>query len=113
MIEEAPIYPGCEGLDNSARKNCMSTKLKQFVVNNFDSDLASSLGLTGNQKITIYFKISQTGQIIDIRAKAVDPKLEEEATRVTKLLPKLKPGIQQGKAVIVPYSLPIRFATKQ
>ena len=113
LIEEAPIYPGCEGLNNDARKNCMSTKLKQFVANNFDSELASSIGLTGNQKITIYFKISETGQIIDISAKAVDPKLEEEAKRITKLLPRLKPGIQQGKPVIVPYALPVRFKSSK
>ena len=113
VIEQAPIYPGCEGLDNTARKSCMSRKMQQFVAANFDQTIASDLGFTGNQKISIYFKISKTGQIIDIRAKAVDPKLEQEAVRVTKMLPKLKPGIQQGKPVIVPFSVPIRFKAKQ
>ena len=65
------------------------------------------------KKISIYFKISKTGQIIDIRAEAEDPKLEQEAVRVAKMLPKLKPGIQQGKPVIVPFSVPIRFKAKQ
>ncbi|GGI58351.1 cell envelope integrity protein TolA [Winogradskyella haliclonae] len=110
LIEEAPIYPGCEGLDNAARKKCMSQKVAQFVGANFDQTIASDLGFTGSQKITIYFKISKTGQIIDIRARAADPKLVAEAVRVTKMLPKLKPGIQQGKPVIVPFSAPIRFA---
>jgi protein TonB len=35
--------------------------------------------------------------------------LDKEAIRVVKLLPKFKPGKQQGKAVKVAYVLPIMF----
>ncbi|RZN82643.1 MAG: cell envelope integrity protein TolA [Winogradskyella sp.] len=110
LSQEGAIYPGCEDKDNKARKDCMSQKVAQFVDANFDKTIASDLGFTGNQKITIYFKINKTGKIFDIRARAADPKLVAEAVRVTKMLPKLKPALQQGKPIVVPFSASIRFA---
>ncbi len=55
------------------------------------------------------FKIDEKGNITDIRARAPHIKLEEEAIRVMKLLPKMIPGKQKGKTVAVLYSLPIAF----
>ncbi|MFD2824824.1 cell envelope integrity protein TolA [Lacinutrix iliipiscaria] len=107
LIENVPIYPGCEGGDNAYRKKCMSDKIKAFITENFDTDLASDL--SGIQKINISFKINTSGKVVSIGAYASNPKLEDEAKRVTSMLPKMKPGMQQGKAVVVSYSLPIRI----
>jgi len=109
VIENVPIYPGCESGNNDAKKKCMSEKIAQFVNRKFNTDLASDLGLSGRQRINVIFKIDKTGNIIGVRARAPHPKLEAEAARVIKLLPKMKPGKQRGKAVTVPYSLPILF----
>ena len=49
------------------------------------------------------------GRVVGVRARARHPKLEREAVRVVKMLPIVKPGTQDGKKVIVPYSLPIFF----
>lgn len=113
LVEKMPTYPGCEGGDNAYKKKCMNEKLQGFVSKNFDKSIASNIGLKGSQKITIYFKIDASGKVIDISPRAADPKLKAEARRVAKLLPRLKPGIQQGKAVIVPYSVSIRFQAKE
>jgi len=110
LIENVPIYPGCEGGDNSAKKKCMNIKIKQFIAENFNTELASEL--TGIQKINIAFKINTTGNVVGVRVKASDPKLEDEAKRVTSLLPKMKPGIQQGRPVVVNYGLPIKIELK-
>ena len=87
----------------------MSEKISKFVQNNFSIDLASSLGLSGRQRISVIFKIDKAGNVTGVRARAPHPQLEDEAIRVINLLPKMKPGMQLGKAVIVPYSLPIIF----
>jgi len=109
-IETVPIYPGCEKeLNNKGRKKCMSNKVSQFVAKKFNTDMAANLGLTGKQKFFIAFKISKTGKAIDILPKAKNASLKYEAFRVISLLPDMKPGIQRGKAVTVPYSLPIVF----
>ncbi len=112
VIENVPVFPGCEKGNNNAKKACMSKKISQFVNKKFNTELASDLGLSGRLRINVIFKIDKTGSIIGVRARAPHPGLEKEATRVINLLPKMKPGKQRGKAVTVPYSLPIIFQVR-
>lgn len=109
VIENVPVFPGCESGNNDAKKACMSKKISDFVNKKFNTDLASDLGLSGRQRINVIFKIDKTGAITGIRARAPHPGLEKEAARVIGMLPKMKPGKQRGKPVTVPYSLPIIF----
>ncbi|MFV9552335.1 energy transducer TonB [Algibacter sp. PT7-4] len=109
VIENVPIFPGCEKGSNTAKRDCMSKKISQFVNKKFNTELASDLGLSGRQRINVIFKIDKTGTVTGIRARAPHPGLEKEAKRVIGLLPKMKPGKQRGKPVNVPYSLPIIF----
>ncbi len=110
VIENVPVFPGCEKeVGNNAKKQCMSDKIAQFVNKKFNTELASELGLSGRQRISVIFKIDKSGNITNIMARAPHPGLEKEAQRVIGLLPKMQPGKQRGKAVTVPYSLPILF----
>lgn len=109
FIEDAPIFPGCEGLSNDARKTCMSKKIQEFVKDEFDQGLGAELGLTGLNKIYVQFKIKRDGNIEVIGARGPHPKLEQEARRVINELPVMEPGKQRGKPVGVLYSLPIVF----
>ncbi|PWK20900.1 energy transducer TonB [Xanthomarina spongicola] len=109
VIENVPVFPGCESGNNEAKKACMNEKISKFVAKKFDTDLAGDLGLSGVQKISVFFKIDKTGEIVDVKARAPHPRLEQEAIRVIGMLPKMKPGKQRGKAVRVPYYLPIKF----
>jgi protein TonB len=109
VIENVPVFPGCEGGNNDAKRDCMSKKISDFVNKKFNTELASELGLSGRQRINVIFKIDKTGNIVGIRARAPHPGLEKEAERVIGLLPKMQPGKQRGKPVNVPYSLPIVF----
>src|SRR5690606_23489687 len=110
VIENVPVFPGCENeKGNNAKKQCMSDKISQFVNKKFNTELASELGSSGKQRISVIFKIDKNGNITNVQARAPHPGLEKEAQRVTNLLPKMKPGKQRGKAVTVPYALPILF----
>ncbi|MBT3588124.1 MAG: energy transducer TonB [Flavobacteriaceae bacterium] len=110
VIENVPIYPGCEKKkNNTEKKNCMSEKVQKFVQKKFNTDLAGDLGLEGRQRISVQFKIDKYGNVVNVRARAPHPKLEQEAVKVVKALPKMIPGKQRGKAVGVLYSLPILF----
>ncbi|HLT33255.1 MAG TPA: energy transducer TonB [Aquaticitalea sp.] len=110
VIENVPVFPGCEReKNNDAKRQCMSDKISDFVNKKFNTDLAGELGLSGRQRINVIFKIDKTGEIVGIQARAPHPGLEKEAKRVIGLLPKMQPGKQRGKAVTVPYSLPILF----
>lgn len=110
VIENVPVFPGCEKKKgNNAKKACMSQKVQKFVQKKFNTDLASDLGLSGRQRISVGFKVDKNGNITNIYARAPHPGLEKEAKRVIGLLPKMQPGKQRGKAVTVPYGLPIVF----
>ncbi len=111
VIDQVPIYPGCENLvDNAARKNCFSEKISLLVSENFNTKVVNNeMNLEAKQRITIQFKIDEKGNVVDVMARAAHPLLIEEAKRVIYLAPKMKPGRQKDKEVSVIYSLPIAF----
>ncbi len=113
VVGEVPVYPGCESGSKQDQKECMTQKVKTFVTSKFNVKLANKLGLVGEQKIYVAFKIDTQGQVIDVKARAPHPGLEKEAERVVKLLPPMKPGQHKGKDVIVTYSLPIVFKVNE
>ena len=108
VIEDVPIFPGCENLkNNNERKACMSEKISKYVNKEFDTDLGSELGLSGINRVIVQFRIDEKGNIGQVRARAPHPRLEQEAARVINSLPKMKPGSHNGEKVTVPYTLPI------
>lgn len=109
IIEDVPVYPGCKG--NKAKlRACLQEKITKHVNRKFNSDLASDLGLSpGVKRIFVMFKIDKNGNITDVMARAPHKRLQAEAIRVIKLLPKMIPGKQRGRPVGVKYSLPIAF----
>lgn len=110
VIEDVPIYPGCESLSGKdAKKACLSQRVMVFVQKNFDTGLAAELGLEGRQRISVQFRINEKGQVVDIKARAPHPRLEKEAISVVRKLPLMTPGKQRGKPVGVLYMLPILF----
>jgi protein TonB len=110
FVENVPVYPGCESAkNNKERVKCMSDKLTKLVQKRFDKDIAADEGLEGRQKIYIQFKILKNGEIKLVNSRAPHKALENEAARLTTKIPNMKPGIQNGKAVEVLYTLPIIF----
>ena len=108
-VNNVPIFPGCDKGNNAERRKCMSQKITKFVQKEFNVNIARNLGLYGRQRISVIFKINKKGNVVGVRARAPHPNLKKEAIRVVNMIPKMKPGMQLGKAVIVPYSLPIIF----
>ena len=109
IIEDVPVYPGCKG--NKAKlRSCLQEKITKHVNRKFNADLASDLGLSpGVKRIFVVFKIDRNGNITNVMARAPHKRLQAEAIRVIKLLPKMIPGKQRGRPVGVKYSLPIAF----
>ena len=109
IIEDVPVFPGCKG-SKKELKSCFNKKMQKHFQRKFNADLPNDLGMSpGKKRIIMLFKIDKVGNIVDIRAKAPHPKLQKEAIRIIKLLPKMKPGRQRGKAVGVKYTLPMRI----
>ena len=111
IIENVPVFPGCERKKtNEKKRQCMSEKINRFIKKKFNLDLANELGLqAGRYRISMMFTIDQNGNVVDIQARGPDTRLDKEAIRVMKLLPKMEPGKQRGRAVRVPYGFPLTF----
>jgi len=108
VVEHVPIYPGCKG-NREQLIQCFNKKILEHVQKNFKyPEMAKELGVHG--KVFVLFAIDSNGYVSNIRTRGPDKSLEKEAERIIGLLPKMIPGKQRGKAVKVPYSIPIRFA---
>lgn len=109
-VEQVPIFPGCEDASsNEARRQCMSEKIATHIQKKFNTDIASSLGLSGEQKIYVTFKINKTGHVTDIKTSSKYSQLNKESERVLEILPQMTPAKQKDKNVEVLYGLPIKF----
>ncbi|MEN3322674.1 energy transducer TonB [Mariniflexile soesokkakense] len=108
VIEDVPVYPGCEGLSKSEAKDCFQRKVREHVVKNFNyPETALQLGIQG--RVSVIFIIDSKGIATGIRSRGPDKILEREAERIIGLLPKMQPGKQRGKPVRVAYAVPIYF----
>jgi len=107
VIEEAPIFPGCKG-NKSQRKKCLQGKIMEHVGKNYNTNLTQELNLApGKKRVIVLFSIDKNGNVAKVRARGPHARLEKEAIRVVKLLPKMIPAKQRGRSVGVKYTLPI------
>ena len=108
IIEDVPLFPGCEGVPKSERRKCFQEKMDKHVIKNFRyPEIAQEMGIQG--RVFVTFIIDKDGTITGIRTRGPDKNLEKEAARIISKLPKMTPGKQRGRAVRVPFSYPISF----
>ena len=108
VIEDVPIYPGCERVAKSKRRECFQERINQHIKKNFRyPEIAQEMGIQG--RVYVSFVISTDGSIINVRSRGPDKNLEGEAERIIGRLPRMIPGKQRGRAVRVPFSIPITF----
>lgn len=98
FVEQMPSFPG--GRDD----------LLKFLHDNIRyPQEAKKEGLQGI--VIVSFMVEKDGSLSQIHTinDTVGGSLEQEAVRLIKAMPKWIPGQQNGEAVAVPYTLPIRF----
>jgi len=108
VIEDVPIFPGCERVKKSERRDCFQQQMNKHIRKNFRyPEIAQEMGIQG--RVYVNFIISKDGSITNIRMRGPDKNLEKEAQRIISKLPIMTPGKQRGRAVRVPFSIPITF----
>ncbi len=108
VIEDVPIFPGCESVAKSQRRACFQEQMNKHIRKNFRyPDIAQEMGIQG--RVYVNFIIAKDGSITNIRMRGPDKNLENEAARIIGRLPKMTPGKQRGRSVRVPFSIPITF----
>lgn len=108
VIEEIPLYPGCEDIERNKRMDCFQEKMGEHINATFRyPPKARKKNIEG--RVLVLFIINKDGEITKIETRGGDPILQTEALRIVRLLPKMKPGKQKGIPVNVKYALPINF----
>lgn len=100
IVEEMPSFPGGENERN--RFLAMNINYPQEAV------------LTGIQgTVYVQFIIDRNGSVTEVKVlKGIGGGCDEEAMRVVQIMPKWKPGKQNGKNVRVIFNMPIYFRLK-
>ena len=108
VIEDVPVFPGCENVDKDQLRNCFQEQMNKHIRRNFRyPEISQEMGIQG--RVLVNFIISEDGSITNIRMRGPDKNLECEAKRIISLLPAMIPGKQRGRPVRVPFSIPIVF----
>ncbi|PKB43143.1 outer membrane transport energization protein TonB [Cellulophaga sp. RHA19] len=106
VIDEVPVFPGCENATD--KKACFNDKINEHIRKHFSyPESAQKEGVQG--RVSVRFVMMEDGSIGKIQMRGPDVRLEEVALNIIKKLPNVTPGKQRGKAVKVPFSLPITF----
>ena len=97
VVEHMPEFPGG-----------MGEMMKYLSMNVRYPEAAQKAGLQG--RVVVQFVVEADGRISNANVqRGVSEELDAEAIRVIEKMPKWTPGMQNGKAVRVKYSIPISF----
>ncbi len=101
IVEQNPEFP--DGL--KAMYKFMSNNIKYPTI-------ARENGIEGT--VYVGFVVGKDGAIRDIAVRrGIGGGCNEEAVRVIQMMPKWKPGKQNGKAVSVAYTMPVKFTLEK
>ena len=97
VVEQAPEFPGGP------------QAMMQFIKDNLQyPQIAKENGIQG--RVILQFVVDETGKVTDPKViRSIDPSLDTEAIRLVLSMPRWMPGMQDGKAVAVRYTIPVIF----
>ena len=97
VVEQMPSFPG-------GKKSMM-----EYLKENTEYP-AKAVKNKIQGRVIVQFTVDEKGNLSDVKVvKSVEPYLDAEAVRVVKSMPRWNPGMQNGKAVKVRYTLPVTF----
>lgn len=106
IVEEVPIFPGCEDATN--KRACFKKQINLHVRNNFRyPEEAFRKGIKG--KVNVQITFDEYGNISDTKYRSPHKILQKSTERIINLLPKMIPGKQNGKAVKVTYMYSVNY----
>ena len=109
IIDEFPVFPGCEDLKESKKRLCFQYQIKEHIRRNFRyPEIAQEKGIQG--RVLVQFVLGKDGRVRGLSSSGTtSPALKQEAEIIISLLPKIKPAKKNGLRVVVPFSIPITF----
>lgn len=106
MRETAPIWPGCE--DSTNKKACFNKQMVAHVKANYKYP-KNKEGEFIHGKATVSMEVNEKGDVVVHSVEGKFPKINAEAERMVKKMPKMTPGKKGGKATSIKYTIPFNF----
>lgn len=113
-VEKQPFYPMCLSSEYDIKQaaSCSYQKIQSFIKDGLIIP-QSIIDQEISGKVLVSYTVSTLGFIEDVIIyKSLHPDIDQEAIRVVSLIPRMKPGVQNGEAVKVRYTLPISVNIK-
>lgn len=114
IVEEMPIFPDCDSLDSyDEQLQCTNKMIYNFIgKETIYPKEAEEKKVEGS--VYIQYIVDEFGKVNNVEVmRGLSGKegelLNQEAVRVISSLPTMKPGKQDGKAVRVQYTIPLKF----
>ena len=80
IIEDVPLFPGCETVPKSKRRECFQNKMNRHIIQNFRyPDFAIKNGIQGI--VFVQFIIEKDGNVSGIRSRGPHGSLERAAKK--------------------------------
>ena len=112
VVEDMPLFPGCETTVKADRKKCSEKMLFSYLSKNLKyPSMASDNRIEG--RVILNFVVEKDGSISNIKVvRGVGGGCDEAAIEAIENMPKWTPGKQRGRPVRVSYTLPVYFLLK-
>jgi len=113
VVEEMPLFPGCDEGTYAQRKKCADAKLMEFIKQHIRYP-AIARDATIQGTVVVRFIVDKDGAIIEPTViRDIGGQCGKEALRVVQLMQeqniRWRPGRQMGHNVKVQFNLPVRF----
>lgn len=109
IVEKMPAFGECVDLVGDERLQCTQLEIIRYVSSNTKyPPVARDAGIQGT--VFVYFVVGKDGYVRSVKVlREVDKRLDQEAIRVVKSLPRFEPGLQRGEPISVQYTIPVKF----
>jgi protein TonB len=108
VVEEQPIFPGCENVSKNERLNCFNQKISEHIAKHLRYPREAARRNI-QEKVFIAFIVTKDGTVEIQNINCTFEGFKDEIKRIFKKLPLLIPGKQKGENVPVSFNFPINF----
>ena len=102
-LDKAPVFKGCEGVENDKDLKCLNIQIRNFLVKNY---VVPEMEDTGTIRMFVYFIVYKNGELAIHKIEGGSEPLKSAVRRAINKMPKITPGEMRGIPVDVAFTLP-------
>jgi protein TonB len=109
VVDEAPIFPGCESLNKAEQKSCSDEKIMEYIRKHLEYPEEAKLNNIQG-RVIVQCLITTDGSITKVKVlRGIGSGCDEAAVDLVENMPKWRPGYHRGEPVKVQITRAIPF----